>query len=658
MPGLSDNDVKIKFSTTADNKGIDDASKGVSKLSDSVDNAAAKALQLGKVFAIAGAAAVAAFSVAAVKSTAELEQSMGGSVSVFGDYAKELQKTAVASFDKMGTSTNKYLETANKMGSLFQGAGFDVKKSMEMTSNAMQRATDVATSMGISTDMALESISGAAKGNFTMMDNLGVAMNDTTLNAYALEKGIGKTTQQMTNSEKVGLAMQLFMEKTAKYAGNYAKENDTLTGSFTTLGAAWGNFLAGVEGSDKQLVDAATNVGKVLGEQIPKIAARLAESIKGVYYELRNSSPEFKKYSDIVEKTFTTAGDIIRTTVGVVKTLLPVIVGVTAAFVGYKAVVIASNAIMAIHSALIYAMGTRYLVVNGAIVAVRGAVTAATIAQAAWNAVMMLNPIGLVVGAVAALIGVVAALSFATSSETTEEQKLNLERQTSIDLANRLKDSENGLKDARYAQEGAALRVESAQNRLNEAIKTYGANSLEARQASHDLQGAQEELKQASEKVETAVKEVTTATQEQQREIDNLNEKLKNMNGKTFTYYVKGQEYVAKDYGGKNGVILAPTFSTGGFTGRGGKNDPAGIVHKGEYVLTKEEVDQSTGLPKMSTSPSAGNSPSPMASQVTNNFPNAQFYFGDASAVTQWFKETNQNTLNASKGMALNGGGW
>lgn len=657
MPGLSDNDVKIKFSTTADNKGIDDTSKGVSKLGGAVEDTAAKAIQLGKVFAIAGAAAVAAFSVAAVKSVAELEQSMGGSVSVFGDYAQELQKTAVASYSKMGTSANQYLETANKMGSLFQGAGFDVKKSMEMTSNAMQRATDVATSMGISTDMALESIAGAAKGNFTMMDNLGVAMNDTTLNAYALEKGIGKTTQQMTNSEKVGLAMQLFMEKTAKYAGNYAKENDTLTGSFTTLGSAWGNFLAGVEGSDKQLVDAATNVAKVLGVQIPKIAAQMANSIKGIYQELRNSNPEFKKYSDIVENTFRTAGNVIRTTIDIVKMFAPVIIGVTAAFVGYKAVVIASNAIMAIHSAMIYAMGTRYLVVNGAIVAVKGAVTAATIAQAAWNAVMMLNPIGLVVGAVAALIGVVAALSFATSNATTEEDKLNQERQASIDLANRLKDSENSLKDARYNQEGAALRVESAQNRLNEALRQYGEGSLQAREASHDLQGAQEQLKAANEGVETAVKEVTTATQEQQRELDNLNERLKNMNGKTFTYYVKGQEYVAKDYGGKNGVILAPTFSTGGYTGRGDKNEPAGIVHKGEYVLRKDEVDQATGLPKMAVSPSAGSKPS-MATQVTNNFPNAQFYFGSADAVSQWFKETNQNTLNASKGMALNGGAW
>lgn len=41
-------------------------------------------------------------------------------------------------------------------------------------------------------------------------------------------------------------------------------------------------------------------------------------------------------------------------------------------------------------------------------------------------------------------------------------------------------------------------------------------------------------------------------------------------------------------------------YATGGFTGRGGKYDPAGIVHKGEYVVPKQFVNQSTGLPDAS----------------------------------------------------------
>lgn len=51
---------------------------------------------------------------------------------------------------------------------------------------------------------------------------------------------------------------------------------------------------------------------------------------------------------------------------------------------------------------------------------------------------------------------------------------------------------------------------------------------------------------------------------------------------------------------GKLGTLSVPQFAEGGFTGRGGKYEPAGIVHKGEYVVPKQYVNQITGLPNIS----------------------------------------------------------
>ena len=48
----------------------------------------------------------------------------------------------------------------------------------------------MASVMGIDMQVALDSVAGAAKGNFTMMDNLGVAMNATSIEAYAVGKGL------------------------------------------------------------------------------------------------------------------------------------------------------------------------------------------------------------------------------------------------------------------------------------------------------------------------------------------------------------------------------------------------------------------------------------------------------------------------------------
>lgn len=246
---MSENVGTISYKLTID-KGtfkadIDSIEKDVKDSTDKADkhlgvfesNVGRKMMAVGKVIAtsaVAAGAAFTAFSGKVLMANAELEQQLGGAEAVFEQYAGTIKNTAKTAYKNAGLSQAEFLAGANKMGSLYQGAGVSVKKSMELSADAMQRASDVASIMGIDTTFALESVAGMAKGNFTMMDNLGVAMNDTALNAYALAKGIGKTTEQMSMGEKVQLATQMFMEKTAKYAGNYAKENDTLAGSLNT----------------------------------------------------------------------------------------------------------------------------------------------------------------------------------------------------------------------------------------------------------------------------------------------------------------------------------------------------------------------------------------------------------------------------------------
>lgn len=177
----------------------------------------------------------------AINLAGDLEQNIGGSESVFKNYAGTIQKTAETAASSLGLSQSKYLATATKMGALFQGSGFSVAQSADMVTQSMQRASDVASIMGISVDSAMEAVTGMAKGNFTMMDNLGVAINDTNLQIYAQEKGLGKleTTQQ-----KVNAAMQMFLDKSDYAAGNYAKENDTYSGALTTFKAELEDFAA------------------------------------------------------------------------------------------------------------------------------------------------------------------------------------------------------------------------------------------------------------------------------------------------------------------------------------------------------------------------------------------------------------------------------
>jgi phage-related protein len=261
----------VIFNFKGDNKELNNSIKNATNALKSIGKTSIKAMGVATG---AVSAAFVGMVTSSVKARGEIEQQIGGTEAVFGKYSKNIQEMAKKSYKSMGTSANDYMATINKMGSLMKGSGITNKKAMDLSSKAMQRAADVASVMGISIESAMESIAGAAKGNFTMMDNLGVAMNATTLEAYGLQKGLKKTYKEMSNAEKIQLAMEMFLEKSAFAAGNYRKENDTLAGSISTLKAAWSNFLSGA-GDLGQVVEAVTGavniIIKTVSEAIPSI---------------------------------------------------------------------------------------------------------------------------------------------------------------------------------------------------------------------------------------------------------------------------------------------------------------------------------------------------------------------------------------------------
>lgn len=221
----------------------------------------------------------------------ELEQQLGGVEVVFSEHAESMRKAAATAYKDMGLSESDYLAKANKMGALLKGSGFDTGYASVMSQQVMQRASDVASIMGVDVKDAMEAVTGAAKGNFTMMDNLGVAMNDTTLQAYAQEKGLGKleTTQQ-----KVSAAMQMFLDKTEYAAGNYARENDTFSGSLTTAKAQLENMTADL---GTQLLPTATSLLTMARgglEAISPLVVSLGNGLNSVAQYLIGLSPSAK----------------------------------------------------------------------------------------------------------------------------------------------------------------------------------------------------------------------------------------------------------------------------------------------------------------------------------------------------------------------------
>lgn len=280
--------------------GTDDAAKAIDDYADSAEDASGKTSIFADVLkadlvhdaisaAIDGLKRVGEMAIEfgknVVMSYAELEQNLGGSEAVFGEYADTVQRAAEKAYSTMGASESEYLATANKIGALFQGSGLDVERSMELTMQAMARAADAASVMGIDTSAALEAVTGAAKGNYTMMDNLGVKMDATTLKAYALSQGMSKTWEEMSNAEKAEVAMQYFFEQTAQYAGNFEEESrKTISGSIGMLQASVETWVAGLGNSE-------ADIGVLTGNVIDSFET-MVENVVPIVENVVRSAPE------------------------------------------------------------------------------------------------------------------------------------------------------------------------------------------------------------------------------------------------------------------------------------------------------------------------------------------------------------------------------
>lgn len=276
---------RIVINSDEATEGIDDVVDTAEDAESKLDTAFSKigrfAVSAGKAIATglaAGTAALTALLKEALEVSGQVEQGFGGAEAVFGSFSEGIIEKSRKAYASMGVSMADYLSTANKMGSLFIGSGYSAASAYEMTTAAMQRAADVAAIMGIDLDWAMESVAGMAKGNFTMMDNLGVAINDTTLQAYAFEKGITASVSEMTTANKVALAYEMFMDRTAYAMGRYAEENLTYAGSLNTAKAALQNWLAG----EMSMEEAIPYIQQYIDIMVEKITALLPGLIQGI----------------------------------------------------------------------------------------------------------------------------------------------------------------------------------------------------------------------------------------------------------------------------------------------------------------------------------------------------------------------------------------
>lgn len=270
---------------TADVKGLE---TGVDKAGQAIDKlaktASEKIADIGKSFENVGkkasifSAGMVAVGAKAFLMAADVEDAVGATEQIFKENANSVNAWAENLDSSFGIAKKEALEYSNLMGSMLINIGkLTEQQASKQSAKLIELAGDLTAMYGGSTQDAVRALTGALKGNNTMLDNYGMAVNEALIKQKALELGLMDTSGEMTLQAKQGATLALIWEQTGAAQGQAAREADGASGSMRAL--------------KTEIINLTTELGDVLLPVITPIITRLKEFVSGI----RDLSPEAKK---------------------------------------------------------------------------------------------------------------------------------------------------------------------------------------------------------------------------------------------------------------------------------------------------------------------------------------------------------------------------
>lgn len=323
-------------------------------LSDEVEPEAEKAgkssgghllASMGKAI-VAGAAVVAGAASAlvtkSVQEFSEYEQLVGGAQLMFGDAYDFVAERAASAYKNVQMSQNEYLNQVNGFAvGLKASLGGDAEAAAELADKIIVAQADIVAATGKDADSISNAFAGIMRGNFTMLDNLGLGIAGTKEGMAQVVKSVNEwnkangdaTKYQMGNLADMEAALVQYVEMQG-LAGYATKEAmGTITGSLSATQAAWSNVLvamaddnADFDGALDGLIESAT---AFVGQIIPRIGQALKalpKLVEGVAPIIINELPGL--IAELLPQVVTVAISLINAVIAVlpelINTLVPV----------------------------------------------------------------------------------------------------------------------------------------------------------------------------------------------------------------------------------------------------------------------------------------------------------------------------------------------
>lgn len=298
---MADGSVTIEIN--GDSKGLEKEINGIGskvKSGFSKIGSIAGAALTGVTAAVGGAAtALAGLGTASVNSYADLEQNIGGIETLFKGSADKVIKNAENAYKTAGMSANQYMETVTGFSaSLLQSLGGDTEKAADVADMALTDMADNANKMGTSMESIQYAYQGFAKQNYTMLDNLKLGYGGTKEEMQRLLADAQKLTgvkYDISNLSDVYNAIHVIQQNLG-ITGTTAKEAaSTITGSVSSMKAAFDNFLNG-SGTIDQLVSTGItsiqNIVNAVGELLPNLIQSVANATPQIVGAINQIFPQ------------------------------------------------------------------------------------------------------------------------------------------------------------------------------------------------------------------------------------------------------------------------------------------------------------------------------------------------------------------------------
>lgn len=242
----------------------------------------------------------------------------------FGKNANKINdwaKNQAASFGLSETAAKRYAGTYGTMAKQF---GMTSDQAATMAIELTKLTGDLASFYNIEDKVAATKLKAIFTGETEGLKELGVVMTETQLNAYAMTKGFGKTTKEMTEQEKVLLRYQYTMEKLGHAQGDFARTSDGYANSTRTLKLELENLKVEI---GKELIPVASMGIQAISKGLQAISPFLisvAQTVKYYAVAWQNASETTKTYVQLSLAAFgimIVAPKIIAVTSAAVKLL-------------------------------------------------------------------------------------------------------------------------------------------------------------------------------------------------------------------------------------------------------------------------------------------------------------------------------------------------